>query len=225
VCGRIASNISGADQLIAQFLLDSLNFNITPRYNIAPSQDVLTVVQNGVGLREAVMLRWGLIPSWAKEAGIGNKMINARCETVAEKVGFRYALRERRCIIPATGFYEWQRAGSGKTPYHFRLRSGALMGLAGLWEEWHGPDGNVIRSFTIITTSANSLVAPMHNRMPVLLSLEQRELWLDHSQFDLPLITSLMQPYSTDEMEAYPVSSYVNSPRNEGPECIERVAV
>jgi putative SOS response-associated peptidase YedK len=224
MCGRIASNISGADQLIAQFLLNQLSLDIVPRYNVAPSQPVLNIIQDANANRVANYMRWGLIPSWAKDAAIGYKMINARGETVTEKPSYRAALRRRRCIIPATGFYEWERKGKQKTPYHFYLRSGELMALAGLWETWISPAGEEVLSFTIITTSANELLRPIHDRMPVLLGKEQVEIWLDHSNYDQELLTSLLAPYPAERMAAYQVSAYVNSPANEGPECIEPVA-
>ncbi|HHT27249.1 MAG TPA: SOS response-associated peptidase [Firmicutes bacterium] len=224
MCGRIASNISGADQLIAQFLIDQPSLDILPRYNIAPSQPVLNIIQDEIARRTATFMRWGLIPSWAKDAAIGNRMINARGETVAEKPAYRSALRRRRCIIPATGFYEWERKGKVKTPYHFYLRSGELMALAGLWETWISPAGDEVLSFTIITTAANELLRPIHDRMPVLLGREQVEIWLDHSHYDQALLTSLLVPYPPERMAAYQVSTYVNSPANEGPKCIAPVA-
>jgi putative SOS response-associated peptidase YedK len=225
MCGRIASNISGADQLIEQFQLqDLLDVDIFPRYNVAPRQQVLAVVQDEQGGRKAVNLRWGLVPSWAKEEAIGYRMINARCETVATKPAFRNAFRYRRCVIPASGFYEWRRAGKQKEPYFVRLRSGKLMALAGLWEVWHGAEPPLLTT-TIITTGANAMVAPIHDRMPVILSAAGVDQWLDHSTFDLPLLTTLMQPYPAEELEAYRVSPLVNSPKNDVPECMAPLAV
>lgn len=226
MCGRIAASISGADQLMEQFLLRILNVEIIERYNVAPGQQVLAIVQSRQGHREAASLRWGLIPEWAKEAAVGYKMINARAETVADKPAYRTALRTKRCIIPASGFYEWRRSGKQKTPYYFYLRSQQLMALAGLWAEWRCPtDGQIIRSFTILTTTPNVLVQPMHDRMPVLLDQDGVDIWLDHTKVDIPLLQQLFRPFPADAMDAYPVSSYVNSPANEGPECIARVAV
>ena len=225
MCGRIASNISGAEQILEQFGLRSLSVDFQPRYNIAPGQDVLAVTQNRQGERQATYLRWGLLPAWAKDPAIANKMINARAETVAEKPSFSLALRHRRCVIPATGFYEWLHHGKQKTPYYLSLESGAPMALAGLWEEWHGPQALITRSFTVLTTQANSLVEPIHNRMPVIVRPEMLDAWLDHSVYDLPLLTQMMQPYPAEGMSAHAVSDLVNSPQHDVPACIAPVAV
>ena len=197
-----------------------------PRYNIAPTQNILVVTQNGA--RHLQGCHWGLIPSWAKDPAIGNKMINARAETLAEKPSFRTALSRRRCLIPADGFYEWQNAAadlpSGKkaprTPMHIRLQDGGLFAFAGLWDEWHAPDGSPLRSCTIITTAPNAVTAPIHDRMPVILHPEDEALWLDRSITNASDLLPLLIPYPADAMEAYAVSRSVNAPTMDDPELI-----
>ena len=197
-----------------------------PRYNIAPTQNILVVTQNGA--RHLQGCHWGLIPSWAKDPAIGNKMINARAETLAEKPSFRTALSRRRCLIPADGFYEWQNAAadlpSGKkaprTPMHIRLQDGGLFAFAGLWDEWHAPDGSPLRSCTIITTAPNAVTAPIHDRMPVILHPEDEALWLDRSITNASDLLPLLIPYPADTMEAYAVSRSVNAPTMDDPELI-----
>lgn len=194
-----------------------------PRYNIAPTQDILVVTQNGA--RHLQGCHWGLIPSWAKDPAIGSKMINARAETLAEKPSFRTALQRRRCLIPADGFYEWQDAAadlpSGKkaprTPMHIRLQGGGLFAFAGLWDEWHAPDGSPLRSCTIITTAPNAVTAPIHDRMPVILRREDEGLWLDRSVSDATALLPLLVPYPAEVMEAYAVSRAVNAPTMDDP--------
>ena len=202
-----------------------------PRYNIAPTQDILVVTENGA--RHLQGYHWGLIPSWAKDAAIGSRMINARAETLAEKPSFRTALQRRRCLIPADGFYEWQDAAadlpSGKkaprTPMHIRLQGGDLFAFAGLWDEWHAPDGSPLRSCTIITTAPNSVTAPIHDRMPVILRPEDEGLWLDRSVSDASALLPLLVPYPADVMEAYAVSRSVNAPTVDDPACITPAGV
>jgi len=197
-----------------------------PRFNIAPSQPV-AVVRLAPGLhdsrRELVQLRWGLIPSWAKDPAMGNRMINARAETVAEKPAFRAALRRRRCLIPADGFYEWQRTGGQKQPYFIHLRDDRPFAFAGLWEAWEGPDHAAVESCTILTTGPNELILPIHNRMPVILAPDAYQLWLDPALQQPGQLEDLLVPYPADEMTAQPVSTYVHSPAGEGPKCIQPV--
>jgi len=191
-----------------------------PRYNIAPGQPVLAVVE-APGGRRAGWLRWGFIPSWAKDPAIGYRMINARSETVAEKPAFRRAFRARRCLLPADGFYEWQAVGGKKQPYRFRLRSVPLFALAGLWETWTPPDGGeAIVSCTVLTVAANEVVGEVHHRMPAMLAPDQYGAWLD-PEADVPTLQSLLRPYPAEEMESYPVSPEVNSAKNDHPGLIE----
>ncbi len=197
---------------------------LKPRYNIAPSQTVPAVRLKPGGnktRREVVLLRWGLIPSWAKDAAIGNRMINARAESLAEKPVFRAALRRRRCLIAADGFYEWQATGRSKQPYFIRFRDDRPFAFAGLWDSWEGADHKAIDSCTIITTAANELIRPIHDRMPVILAPEAYEVWLDMAVENMDTITSLLVPFYSKEMEAYPVSTLVNKATHDEPGCIE----
>ncbi len=223
MCGRFTLSASATD-LIQQFDLGDLTA-WSPRYNIAPTQEVLTVVKMPeTSERQARLLRWGLIPMWAEEPSVGSRMINARAETVATKPAFRRAFRERRCLILADGFYEWQRQNGRKQPFYIRLHDGRPSAFAGLWERWVAPDGQPLDSCTIITTTSNELVGQIHNRMPVILAPEDYSLWLDPSVQDSERLQPLLRPYSSEEMTAYPVSTRVNNPSNDTPDCIVPVA-
>jgi putative SOS response-associated peptidase YedK len=192
-----------------------------PRYNISPSQPVLAIRNDGK--RQADFLVWGLVPSWAKDASIGSRLINARGETLAEKPAFRGAYKYKRCLIPADGFYEWK-AEPGKkikTPYAIRMKSGRPFAFAGLWDEWHSPDGSVLYSCTIITTAPNQLTAPIHNRMPVILRRHDYTEWLDPLPRPAESLSGLIRPFPAELLDAYPVSTLVNSPANDAPECIQ----
>ena len=191
---------------------------LSPRWNIAPTQMVIVV--NDTGERQLVPMRWGLIPSWAKDESIGNRMINARAETIAVKPAFRAALKKRRCIIPADGFYEWQKQGRFKQPVRIVLKSRESFGFAGLWEHWTSPDGGEVFSCTIITTTANELLKRVHERMPVILLREDEAEWLDRKIQEPEKLLPLLKPFPSDEMEYYPVSRRVNAPANDSPECI-----
>jgi putative SOS response-associated peptidase YedK len=194
---------------------------LEPRYNIAPTQPV-AAVRPASGGRELSFLRWGLVPSWADDPGIGSRMINARADTVATKPSFRNAFRQRRCLIPASGFYEWKKTGDAtKQPYHICLRNDQPFAFAGLWERWEKGDGPAIESCTIITTEANELLAKVHDRMPVILRPEDYDRWLDPRQRDRTELESLLAPYPPDEMKFYPISKLVNNPRNETAACLE----
>jgi putative SOS response-associated peptidase YedK len=189
--------------------------NLPPRYNVAPTQDA-PVIRMRDGDRELAMLRWGLVPSWSQGPDSRFSMINARAETVANKPAFRAAFRARRCLVPADGFYEWTPAKGGKQPYRITLKDGGLFALAGLWEHWAGKD-ETIDSFTIVVTEANELLAPIHDRMPVILAPDEYEAWLRGEPRDA---AALLDPYPAGELTAYPVSKHVNSPRNDDPECV-----
>jgi len=172
------------------------------------------------GHRALVSLKWGLIPSWAKDAKIAYSLINARSETVAEKPAFRAAFKARRCLIPATSFFEWQKTGTKhKQPYAFSMRDGAMFAFAGLWESWQSNDGEAVQSCTILTTEANAVVRPFHDRMPVILSPTDFAAWLD-PQTPAAELHTLLRPYPVEEMTAVPVGHYVSNPRNEGPQCL-----
>ena len=215
MCGRFTQR-ADAKSLAKAFEVTEVPA-IEARYNIAPTQDVLGIIESGDG-REATFYRWGLIPSWAKDASVGARLINARSETVAEKPAFRQAFRQRRCIIPADGFYEWQRVGGRKQPFFFRMRDERPFGFAGLWERWEGEGGELLDSCTILTTGANEVLRPVYDRMPVILPPEDYELWLDADERERSLLTELLLPYPAAEMVGYPVSRLVNSTRGGGPE-------
>ena len=220
MCGRYTLK-TPVNVLAEQFQIDEYPSSMNASYNIAPTQEVATVIE-GEGKRKLEMLHWGLIPSWADDPSMGNKTINARAETVAEKPSFRKAFRNHRCLVLADGFYEWQKTGNSKQPYYIRMEDGSPFAFAGLWESWQ--NGREIRSATIITTDANDVVGPIHNRMPVILHPEDYALWLDPGFDEKEPLTTLLKPYSAEAMEAYPVSRRVNSPSNNEPSCIESVA-
>jgi putative SOS response-associated peptidase YedK len=220
MCGRFTLRAS-ASVIAEQFAL----FERPPfaaRYNIAPTQTVPVIrLRPGGEYREMAWLRWGLIPTWAKEAGIGNRLINARGETAAVKPAFREAFQRRRCLVVADGFYEWRRAGRTKQPYFFRLCDDRPFAFAGLWEAWEGPDHAAIESCTLLTTVANELVRTIHDRMPVILPPESHSLWLNPAIDDPARLAPLLMPYAAGAMAATPVGAFVNDPTHEGPRCIE----
>lgn len=217
MCGRYTLSTPG-EEVAELFGLESAP-QLVPRYNIAPTEDI-AVVRALAGARELAMLRWGLIPSWAEDEKIGNRMINARSETVAGKPSFRAAFQKRRCLVVADGFYEWQKLDRRKQPFHARLKDRKPFGIAALWERWEKGD-RPVESCTLITTNANSLLRTVHERMPVILRPEQFDAWLGPNDQDREALEALLQPYDSEEMETFPVSLAVNNPRNQGPECIE----
>ncbi|NOX63767.1 MAG: SOS response-associated peptidase [Chloroflexi bacterium] len=219
MCGRFAL-VASAQELADLFDLDDAP-DPAPRYNIAPTQPVLAVrVSPETREREFALFRWGLIPSWAKDPGMSARMINARAETAAEKPAFRAAFRRRRCLIPATGFYEWRKQPGGKQPYFVTMQDDRPFAMAGLWEYWLGADGSEVASCTILTTQPNELVESLHTRMPVILPKTAFDEWLDPAT-PPDILRHLLRPYPAEEMLAYPVSRLVNNPANDGPECIE----
>jgi putative SOS response-associated peptidase YedK len=191
-----------------------------PRYNIAPGQAIATITQDAKAKRQLQQMRWGLIPSWAKDPAIANKLINARGETISEKPSFRNAFKRRRCLIPADGFYEWQRIEKRKQPYYFYGDEHQPFAIAGLWEHWQSADGDEIRTCTIITTTANPLMETVHDRMPVILEPADYDLWLQPEPTDPHLLQSLLKPYPTEHLHCHPVSPKVNRPEFDTPECI-----
>jgi putative SOS response-associated peptidase YedK len=220
MCGRFTLTTS-AQQVAEHFGLAEMP-ELSPRYNIAPTQPVAIVRGTGVG-RDPVLevRRWGLIPSWAKDPGIGSRMINARIETAAEKPAFRAAFRRRRCLVPADGFYEWKPHPKRRRPHHVRLGDGELFGLAGLFEAWKSPGGEIIESCTLLTTAANAALRSLHDRMPVLIDPEHYPDWLDPELQDPAAIRSLTRPSLSDRLHFHPVGFQVNDPRNDDPICIE----
>ncbi len=227
MCGRFTLTIdsTGLQAAFPGLLLPEDGPPLAPRYNIAPTQSVATIL-NGETPRLR-HLRWGLIPFWAQDAQTGARLINARAETLAEKPSFRTAFRRRRCLIPADGFYEWQRLSSGcKQPVYVRLQSGGEFAFAGLWECWSSPGGgpaDALHSCAIITTAPNELLEPIHNRMPVILSPSAYQAWLAPGDIAPPALQPLLRPYPAAEMNAYPVARTVNNPRNDSPDCVQPV--
>lgn len=191
------------------------------RYNIAPTQSVMALL-NTDGENRYAFLRWGLIPFWAKGPEIGNRMINARAETLPTKNSFKHSFRKQRCLIAADGFYEWRKEGKRKVPVYIALRDRRPFGFAGLWSSWESPDAERIDSCTIITTSANELLKPVHDRMPVILGQDEVAAWLDSGNQKTDALSKLLKPYPSEGMEYYEVSTWVNSPAHEGERCIER---
>ena len=217
MCGRF-SLVADTDELAERFQFDGAGLTYAPGYNIAPTQIALTV-KNG-DTRHASFLRWGLIPAWAKSPSLGSRMINARAETVAEKPSFRTALRQRRCLVLADGFYEWQRTEGLRRPMRITLKSREPFTLAGLWDTWRDPKGDIVTSCTIITTLANDLLSPVDDRMPVILPRDIESFWLDLHIQDLVTLSDVLTPYPSAAMEAHEVTSLVNSPSNNGPEVL-----
>ncbi|MDZ4763864.1 MAG: SOS response-associated peptidase [Chloroflexota bacterium] len=220
MCGRFALVVE-PDLLQQTFQLASLPA-VAPRYNIAPTQ-YLPVITNDAP-HDLTVLRWGLIPSWSKDASSASKMINARSETAADKPAFRAAFKRRRCIIPASGFFEWQAREDGKTPMFIHLKSAPLFGLAGLWEIWHSAQGDEMRTLTILTTEANTFMQPIHDRMPVILDPADYALWLQSGDVPADPLRALMRPYDPSDMAAYEVSKLVNRPTMDGSDVIRPVA-
>lgn len=232
MCGRFTMTVP-SNQLRECFPLFELPDSHV-RYNIAPTQDVLAV-RHKDGAARGILMRWGLVPSWADDVAIGNRLINARAESVAEKPAFRAAFLKRRCLVLADGFYEWQKRGKkGKQPFHFHRKDHAPFAFAGLWEFWKAEDGvndadaesepgrspRIVRSCTIITTDANDLVAPFHDRMPVILGTRDYERWLDPSPVDPAIVREMLRPYPADQMAVMRANKRVNSPQNDDEECL-----
>lgn len=219
MCGRFALALDPAD-LQDAFPEFTFPAGLAPRYNIAPTQPILALPNDGSG--KADFFVWGLLPSWAKDPALGARLINARAETLDEKPSFRAAYKYRRCLIFADGFYEWQaqRGAKVKVPHFIRLKSGEPFAFAGLWERWEAADGSEVRTAAIITTLPNELVRPIHNRMPVILPRQAYGQWLDPAPRPSADLRPLLIPYPAAEMEARPVSALVNNPANDRPECL-----
>jgi putative SOS response-associated peptidase YedK len=221
MCGRysLATDLDALDDRFA--FRGGLPSPLPPRFNIAPTDDVVAVTREGSENR-AELMRWGLIPSWAKEPKSGRPMINARAESVVEKASFRDAFQQRRCLVLADGFYEWRKAPGRKVPMRFVMRSGEPFAFAGLWERWKAPEGTWVHSCAIITTSPNALMEPVHDRMPVILTREAEGQWLDVGGSNQGDLRELLVPYAAHEMEAFEVSPLVNSVKNDTPDVIAR---
>ena len=216
MCGRF---VQKAERKIIteEFYVREFIDEVITSYNVAPGQNAGIIINRGNNVY--VQYRWGLVPSWAKDPQIGNKMINARAETVAQKPSFKSAFRNRRCLVPVDGFYEWKRTGGYKIPYFIHHRSKKPFSLAGLWETWKDPEGSPVSTFTIITTDANAALHPIHERMPVVIPTEKRVFWLD-SAADIQSLQILLVPFNSSELLFHEVSRLVNSPDNNSPQCI-----
>lgn len=218
MCGRFTLRAS-ARVIAEQFdLFEELE--LRERFNVAPGQPVAVVrMASDTGRRELRMMLWGLIPHWANDPAIGNRLINARSETAAEKPAFRQALAKRRCLLPADGFYEWRREGKTKQPFYFHLRDQQVFAFAGAWEQWEGPDHSLVESCTLFTTEPNELVRPIHDRMPVILPPSAYAAWLDPGAKAADVVP-LLRPYPAEAMQTYPVGLAVNRPTHDRPDCI-----
>lgn len=223
MCGRYSLSTPG--ELVAEVVGLEESLELEPRYNIAPTQEAPIVQADDEGARTVEMARWGLVPSWARDLSIGARTINARSESVSETRAFRDSFRGRRCLVPADGFYEWQKVPGGKQTFHLTLDDRAPFAFAGLYDLWRQKEGGWLRSFTILTTEPNALVEPIHDRMPVILPREAHDLWLDASVDDFELLRPLLTSFPAGQMMATPVGRYVNRAGNEGSRCIEPVDV
>lgn len=218
MCGRYTMVIP-PELLRTQFDLEEMPL-YADRYNITPGQ-LAAVIRNQGDHNRLVTLKWGLVPAWSKDPGIGSHMINAHCGNAVEKPAFRHAIKYRRCIIPASGFYEWQPdSRHGKQPWLIRMADESPLWMAGLWESWRMPDGSDLETFAILTTAANSLVAPIHDSMPVLLTPDSFTLWLSHNMHDPELLQPLYSPFPSSQLTAYKVADLISNPHYDSPDCI-----
>ncbi len=225
MCGRY--RLSRRKQLVEEYF-DSVSDepDWTPRFNIAPTQPIPVIRQHPKEpVRELSVVRWGLIPSWAKDASGAARMINARSETASSKPAFRDSLKSRRCLIPADGFYEWVRTEKAKQPYCFEVNEGDLFAFAGLWDRWKDPSGNWIKTCSILTTITNAVTAPVHDRMPVILDADSYDLWLDPGMQNVAAISDLLKPYDAQPMRSYPVNARLNHVANDDEECARPVEI
>ena len=220
MCGRINLRMSSAELAAVFDLFHEPDW--APRYNLGPMQQTLVVRLKPDGHRLAEPVQWGLVPSWAKDPKIGSQMFNARCETVATKPAFRSAFRQRRCLVPASGFYEWQQIANQKIkqPWNIFRADGQPLAMAGVWEHWTTPDGGTLESCSVITTTANDFMAEIHNRMPVILDKSHWNLWLSPDELDPAAQSELLVPCPSDWLARTPVSTLVNNIRNESPDCV-----
>lgn len=224
MCGRFTL-FSPYEKLIEEFNVE-MAFSeelYMESYNIAPSHQIVAIINDGK-MNRMGYLKWGFLPSWAKDEKMASKMINARSETVDEKPSFKKSFFERRCIIPMDSFYEWKREGSSKTPMRIKMKDDSLFAVAGLWNTWQSQTGEKVHTCTILTTESNEFMTPIHNRMPVILNKEHQKLWLNPCMEDKEELKSLLVPCPSDWLTAYPVSNKVNSPKNNSKELIERVS-
>lgn len=220
MCGRYI--LTSDTPRLADFFAMEIGPKLIPRYNIAPTQPVPAIrVRKDTGARRLELLYWGLVPQWAKDPSIGNRMINARSETAANKPAYRAAMKYRRCLLPSDGFYEWEKREDGtKQPHLVRMADGEPFALAGLWEQWQDEEGNELDSCTVLTTEANEMMAELHHRMPVILPREAWDRWLDPGEQHAKAVQPLLRPFPSELMTHHPVSPHVNNPRHEDPQCI-----
>ncbi|HET6421203.1 MAG TPA: SOS response-associated peptidase [Geobacteraceae bacterium] len=221
MCGRFTLHLPR--EILEEIFGVLVMRDLPRRYNIAPGQNAAVIRVYPDGTRHLDLLRWGLVPSWAKNPAVGSRMINARSETAREKPAFRNALKYRRCIVPASGFYEWREEAGRKKPLYLKLKDDKPMMFAGLWEHWKSTAGDTLESFAILTTGANELIKPVHDRMPLILDREDAELWLDPHVTVPERLDAVFKEFPSEKMEMYPVSKTVNSAKNDGPECIRPV--
>jgi putative SOS response-associated peptidase YedK len=219
MCGRYA--LAFIQGFRTRFEVIDLQAKLEPRFNIAPSEEAPVIIHETVN--KAVTMRWGLIPSWAKDMKIGNRLINARGETIDKRPAFRVALKKRRCLVPTTGFYEWKKQGDAKIPYYLHLKDDSIFAFAGLYEHWKAPDGKNVQSYTIVTTLPNVVAGEIHNRMPVILRREEEATWIAEGPLEDDALERILQPYPSQEMDSHRVSQDVNNPRNEGEDLIQPV--
>ncbi|MED1203354.1 SOS response-associated peptidase [Heyndrickxia acidicola] len=222
MCGRFTLHASPEELLEYFNILSMDDLELSYRYNIAPGQDILSIVQGKEGNRVG-LLKWGLVPSWAKDSKIGYNMINARAESIHEKPSFKRLIKRRRCIIAADGFYEWKKEGNQKQPYYIRMKNQRLFGFAGLWDRWEH-EGKVLTTCTIITTTPNKLMESIHDRMPVILTKEAQSIWLNRAVEEEATLQPLLTPYDSEEMEAVPVSTRVNYAKIDSADLIQPIA-
>ncbi|WP_075618661.1 SOS response-associated peptidase [Paenisporosarcina indica] len=222
MCGRYSlfMNLNKLEERFGEATFEAEDYE--PSYNIAPSQYILTVINDGSKNRLGY-LKWGLVPPWAKDSKIGFKMINARSETVHEKPSFRESLKKKRCLVVADSFFEWKKTDRDKVPMLVKLKSEEPFAMAGLWETWKSSTGEAIHTCTVLTTEPNELMASIHDRMPVILKPEDEHTWLDPSIQDIKVLQHLLRPFEDNRLEAYEVSSMVNSPKNNSPALVQRV--
>lgn len=218
MCGRFVLE-SPVDSIMNEFNAERPSFQLEKSFNVSPGQTVLLLISEGK--RKLIPCRWGYIPSWSKDEKIGNRMINARAETIAEKPSFKNAFKKRRCMVIADGFYEWRHRNNTKSPFFIRLKSKRPFGLAGLYNVWTSPDGKPLCTCTIVTTEANRILREIHGRMPAIISKKKYDVWLDPAINDSSELLPLLQPYPADEIEFFEVSKRVNSPKNDSPENIQ----
>jgi putative SOS response-associated peptidase YedK len=219
MCGRY--RLTSKERYLAEHFDVSDEVEWSPRYNIAPSDSVATIRQHATEPKRMFSkMRWGLVPSWAEDPSIGYKTINARSESVTEKPSYSDSFKKRRCLIPADGFYEWKKEGKEKQPFNFGMVDDSIFAFAGIWDSWRAPEGQVIETCSILTTTPNALVQAVHDRMPVILGRDVYDDWLDPALQDTTALAYLLKPFPAKEMRSYPVSQWVNSPKNDTPDCM-----